>query len=60
MFLHVGVELLGQVIGHVGHARLLLIGPAHAALVLIGLLIVLFLGVLALRLSPLEDGGRSA
>lgn len=46
VFLQGGVELLGQVIGYIRHARLLLIGSAHAALVLIGLLAVLLLGVL--------------
>lgn len=46
MFVKAGVELLGQVIGYIRHARLLLIGSAHTALVLIGLLAVLLLGVL--------------
>lgn len=47
VFLQRGVELLGQVVGYIGHARLLLIGSAHAALVFIGLLVVLLLGVFA-------------
>ena len=46
VFVEAGVELLGQVIGYNRHARLLLIGSAHAALVLIGLLAILLLGVL--------------
>lgn len=54
MFLHGGIQLLGQVIGHVGHAGLLLVGTANAAFVFVGLLIVLFLGILAVTLTALR------
>ena len=51
-----GVQLLGQVVGHVGHPRLLLTGSTHAALVLTGLLAVLLLGVLAVSGRALLRG----
>lgn len=54
MFLHGGVEFLRQIIGYIWHSRLLLIGSADAALVLIGFLIILLLGVLAVCLDSLE------
>lgn len=47
VLLHGGVELLGQIISYIWHSRLLLIGSAHAALVFVGLLIVLFLCIFA-------------
>lgn len=53
MFLHGGVEFLGQVVGHVGHSRLLLVGSAHAALVLARLFIVLLFGILAVAFCGL-------
>lgn len=54
MLLHGGIELLGQVVGHIGHAGLLLVGAANAAFVFVGLLIVLFLGILAVTLTALR------
>ena len=55
VLLHGGVEFLGQVVGHVGHAGLLLVGAADAAFILVGFLIVLFLGVLAVALAALQQ-----
>lgn len=54
MLLHGGVELLRQVIGHVWHAGLLLVSSADAALILVGFFVVLFLGILAVALAPLQ------
>lgn len=54
MLLHGGIELLRQVIGHIGHAGLLLVSSADAALILVGFFVVLFLGVLAVALAPLQ------
>lgn len=54
VLLHRGVELLGQVVGHVGHAGLLLVGSTDAAFILVGFLIVLLLGVLAVALAALK------
>ena len=53
VLLHRGIELLGQVVGHVGHAGLFLVGSADAAFILVGFLVVLFLGVLAVALAAL-------
>lgn len=53
MFLHSGIELLGQVIGNIGHPWLLLIGSAQATLVLARLFIVLLFGILAVSLRGL-------
>lgn len=36
VLLHGGVEFLGQVVGHIGHAGLLLVGAADAAFILVG------------------------
>ena len=55
MFLHGGVELLGEVVGHVGHPRLLLVGSAQtAALVLARLFTVLLFGILAVTFRGLK------
>lgn len=54
VLLHGGVEFLGQVVGHIGHAGFLLVGAADAALILVGFLVVLFLGVLAVALAALQ------
>lgn len=54
MLLHGGIELLRQVIGHVWHAGLLLVSSADAALILVGFFVVLFLGILAVALAPLQ------
>ena len=42
-----GVELLGQVVGYIRHSGLLLVCPAQATLVLIGLLAVFLLAIFA-------------
>lgn len=55
VLLHGGVELLGEVIGHVGHPGFLLVGSAQAAFVLTCLLVVLLLGVLAVTFSGLWE-----
>lgn len=53
MLLHSGIQLLGEVIGHIGHARLLLIATTQAALVFTCLLIVLLFGIFAVSLAHL-------
>lgn len=55
VFLHGSVELLGQVVGHVGHTGFLLVGPADTAFILVGFLVVLFLGILAVTLAALQQ-----
>ncbi len=55
MLLHGGVQLLGQIIGYIRHPGLLLIGSAHAALVFIGLLVVLLLSVFAVTWRTLWE-----
>lgn len=55
VLLHGGVELLGQVVGHVGHTRFLLVGSADTAFILVGFLVVLFLGILAVTLAALQQ-----
>lgn len=54
VLLHGCIQLLGEVIRHVGHARLLLVGSAQAALILARFLAVLLLGVLAVSFCSLE------
>ena len=58
VLLHGGIELLGQVIGHVGHTGLLFVGPADAAFILVGFLIILFLGILAVTLAALQQHAK--
>jgi len=58
MFLHGGVELLGQVIGYIRHPRLFLIGSADAALVFVGFLVILLFAIFAVNLGPLEIDGQ--
>lgn len=58
VLLHRGIELLGQVIGHVGHAGLLLVGSTDTAFVLIGFLVVLLLGILAVALAALKQHAK--
>lgn len=53
VLLHSGIQLLGEVIGHIGHARLFLIATTQAALVLTCLLIVLLFGIFAVSLAHL-------
>lgn len=53
MFLHGGIELLGEIVGHVGHPGFLLVGSAQAALVLACLFIVLLFGILAVSFCGL-------
>ena len=54
MLLHRGIELLGQIIGYIRHPRLFLIGSADAALVFVGLLVVLLFGILAVSFRGLS------
>lgn len=58
MFLHCGVELLGQIISYIRHPRLFLIGSADAALVFVGFLVILLFGILAVSVGSLEINGR--
>lgn len=53
MFLHCGIELLGQIIGYIWHSRLFLIGSTDAALVFVGFLVILLFGILAVSLGSL-------
>lgn len=55
VLLHGGIQLLGQVVGNIGHAGLLLVGAANAAFVFVGFLVVLFLGILAVTLTALQS-----
>lgn len=55
VLLHGGIKLLGQIIGYIRHPRLLLIGTAQAALVFIGLLVVLLLSVFAVTWCTLWE-----
>lgn len=55
MLLHSGIQLLGKVIGHIGHARLLLIATTQTALVFTCLLIVLLFGIFAVSLAHLAN-----
>lgn len=50
MFLHGGVQLLREVIGHIRHAWLLLVAPTKAALVFAGFLIILLFSIFAVSL----------
>lgn len=54
MFLHRGIELLGQIIGYIRHPRLFLIGSADAALVFVGFLVILLFGILAVSMGSLK------
>lgn len=53
MLLHGSVELLGKVIGDIGHPWFFLVGSAQAALVLAGLFIILLFGILAVSFRGL-------
>lgn len=53
MFLHGSVELLGKVIGNIGHPWFFLVGSAQAALVLASLFIILLFGILAVSFCGL-------
>lgn len=54
MFLHGGIELLGEIIGDIWHAWFLFIGSAQAALVLASLLAVLLFGIFAVTAGCLN------
>lgn len=54
MFLHGGVQLLREVIGHIRHAWLLLVAPTKAALVFAGFLIILLFSIFAVSLCHLQ------
>lgn len=53
VLLHSGIQLLGEVIGYIGHTRLFLIATTQAALVFACLLIVLLFGIFAVSLAHL-------
>lgn len=53
MFFHGGIQFLAQIITHIGQASFLLVGPAHTALILVGLLVVFLFGVLGITLAAL-------
>lgn len=53
VLLHSGIQLLGKVIGHIRHARLLLIATTQTALVLTCLLIILLFGIFAVSFAHL-------
>lgn len=55
MLLHRGVQFLGKIIGYIRHPRLLLIGSTQAALIFIGLLVVLLLSIFAITLCTLQE-----
>lgn len=55
VFLHGSIELLGQVVGHIGHTGFLLVGSADTAFIFVGFLVVLFLGILAVTLAALQQ-----
>lgn len=54
MLLHSGIQLLGQIIGHVWHAGFLLVSSADAALILVSFFVVLLLGIFAVSLASLQ------
>lgn len=58
MLLHSGIQLLRQIIGHIWHAGFLLVSSADATLILVGFLVVLFLGVFAVALASLQQTHR--
>lgn len=58
MLLHGGVEFLGKIIGYIRHPRLLFIGSAHAALIFIGLLVVLLFCIFAITLCTLPNDSQ--
>lgn len=54
MLLHRGIELLGQIISYIRHPRLFLVGSTDAALVFVGLLVILLFGILAVSMGSLD------
>ena len=54
VLLHSGIQLLGKVIGHIRHARLLLIATTQTALVLTCLLIILLFGIFAVSFAHIR------
>lgn len=58
MLLHRGIELLGQIIGYIGHPRLFLVGSTDAALVFVSFLVILLFGILAVSVCSLEIDGH--
>lgn len=54
MLLHSGIQLLGKIVGNIGHARLLLIATTQAALVFTCLLIILLFGIFAVSLTHIS------
>lgn len=47
MFLHGGIEFLGEVVRHIGHTRFLFVAPTQAALVFAGFLIIFLFSIFA-------------
>lgn len=58
MFLHGGIQFLREVVGYIGHAWLLLIASAQAALVFAGFLIILLFSIFAVSLCHLQDSRK--
>lgn len=54
VFLHCGIQLLREVVGYIGHARLLLVAPTQAALVFAGFLIIFLFSIFAVSLCHLQ------
>lgn len=54
VFFHGGIQLLREVIGHIGHAWLLLVAPTEAALVFAGFLIIFLFSIFAVSLGHLK------
>lgn len=55
VLLHSGIQLLGEIIGDIGHTRLLLIATTQAALVFTCLLVILLFGIFAVSLTHLPE-----
>lgn len=54
MLLHGSVELLGKVIGNIGHPRFLLVGSAQSALVLARFFIIFLFAIFAVSVCGLQ------
>lgn len=59
VLLHSGIQFLREVVGDVGHSRLLFITTTQAALIFTGLLIVLLFSIFAISFAYLEDEPRT-
>lgn len=54
MLLHCSVELLGKIVGNIGHPRFFLVGSAQATLVLARLFIIFLFGIFAVSVCCLQ------